>query len=195
MPLLDAPADASKFGMVKAALRRIFNIDLVKCRFSTAGAGEIVTATSGCMILHHLRGSMASRLIAKDSSLVDGSVNAIISAPISIVKYMKFLFGLMSRTVTNENLPGSIGYLRSPVIEVEPETIEDVWIDGEKKTHTPLRCEVKPLALRTNVGPGIRAEKPECVSCHERVEIDHLPRGKELEKAWKRERIPLFSYA
>jgi uncharacterized hydrophobic protein (TIGR00271 family) len=195
MPLLDAPADAGKFSIVKAALGRVFKIDLIRYRFATAGGGDIVTAASGCMILHHSKGSLAARLIAENSTIADGSVSALISAPISVVEYLKFLFRLMSRTVGKEKLPSSIGYLKSPVIEIEPETEIDVWIDGEKMTRTPLRCEVKPSAIRVNVGPAIRAEASAGKSGEERVEIDHLPRGKELKKAWKREKIPFFSYA
>jgi uncharacterized hydrophobic protein (TIGR00271 family) len=196
LPLLDAPADAGRLSMLKATLGRIFKIDLIKYRLATAGGGEIITAAaSGCMIMHHHRGSMAARLIARDSTIADGSVSALISAPMSVVDYLKFLFGLMSRRAGVDRLPSSIGYLKSPVIEIEPETEMDVQIDGQNRTRTPLRCEVKPLVVRVNVGPAIRAEAPDRQSDAERVETNNLPRGKELKKAWKRERIPFFSYA
>ena len=194
-PLLDAPADTGRLSMLKAALPRIFHIDLIKYRFMTPGSGDIVTAASGCMILHHHKGSMAARLISGASTISDGSISALISAPMSVVKYFKFLARLMSGTVSSGNLPSSIGHLKSPIIEIEPETEMDVWIDGVKKTRTPLHCEVKPAAIRVNVGPAIRAEEPTGKLGEERVDIDHLPRGKELKKAWKREKIPFFSYA
>jgi len=195
MPLLDAPADTGRLSMLKAALPRIFNIDLIKYRFATAGSGDIVTAASGCMILHHHKGSMAARLISGASTISDGSISTLISAPMSVVEYLKFLVRLMSGTLSSGNLPSSIGHLKSPIIEIEPETELDVWIDGEIKTRTPLHCEVKPAAIRVNVGPAIRAEVPTGKLGEERVDIDHLPRGKELKKAWKREKIPFFSYA
>jgi diacylglycerol kinase family enzyme len=195
MPLLDAPADSGRLSMLKAALPRIFKIDLIKYRFACQGGEEIITAASGCMILHHHKGSIAGRLIAKDTIIADGSVSTLISAPMSVVKYLKFLFQLMSRTSGGGKLPSSIGYLKSPVIEIEPETRLDVWIDGEKQTHTPLRCEVKASSIRINAGQAIRAEASTGDLGVQRVETDHLPRGKELKKAWKRERIPFFSYA
>ncbi|WP_419662334.1 conserved uncharacterized protein, DUF389 [Desulfosarcina variabilis str. Montpellier] len=195
LPLLDAPADSGKLSMLKAALPRIFKIDLIKYRLATQAGEEIITAASGCMILHHPKGSIAGRLIAGDTTIADGSIGALISAPMSVIKYLKFLFQLMSHSAGSGKLLSSIGYLKSPVIEIEPETELDIWIDGEKQARTPLRCEVKASAIRINAGPAIRSEAPTGQIGAQRVDTDHLPRGKELKKAWKRERIPFFSYA
>jgi len=195
IPLLDAPPDAGRFSNVKAALGNIFKINLIKYRFATADSGEIITAASGCMILQNKRGNTAAQLIAKDHTIGDGTVCALISAPISVVKYLRFLFRLISRQIDSTKPPSTIGYLKSPVIEIEPGTEMDVWIDGEKLTRTPVRCEVKHSAVRVNVGPAIREEASSGKLGKERVEIENLPRGKELKKAWKREKIPFFSYA
>jgi uncharacterized hydrophobic protein (TIGR00271 family) len=195
MPILDAPTDAGRFSIVKAALGRIFKINLIKFRFTTAGSGEIVTAASGCLILNNKKGSPTAKLIDKDSGFSDGTVWTLISAPISVVKYLKFLFRLISRNIDSGKPPSSIGYLKSSVIEIEPQTEMDVYIDGEKLTRTPLRCEVKPSAIRVNLGPAIQAEASVGKLGEERVEIDNLPRGKEIKKALKREKIPFFSYA
>jgi len=195
IPLLDAPPDAGRFSNVKAALGNIFKINLIKYRFATAGSEEIITAASGCMILQNKRGNTAAQLIAKDLTIGDGTVCALISAPISVVKYLRFLFRLISRQIDSTKPPSTIGYLKSPVIEIEPGTEMDVWIDGEKLTRIPVRCEVKHSAVRVNVGPAIREEASSGKLGKERVEIENLPRGKELKKAWKREKIPFFSYA
>jgi diacylglycerol kinase family enzyme len=190
MPILDAPSDTGRFGILKAALARIFKIDLIKSRFATAGAGEIVTAASGCIILNNKQSSIAGRLIAKGSGIADGTIRTLISAPISVIKYLKFLFSLSSRIQGSRKPPSSIGYIKSSAIEIEPGNEMDVWIDGEKLTRMPFRCEVTHRAIRVNVGPAIRAEASSRKLAEERVEIDNLPRGKELKKAWKREKIP-----
>ena len=65
MPILDASADAGRFSIITAALARIFKIDLIKFRFATAGAGKIITAASGCIILNNRQSSIAGRLITK----------------------------------------------------------------------------------------------------------------------------------
>lgn len=195
MPLLDTPADVGVFGILRTAAKRIFRIKLIKYRFVTAEEQVIDTAASGCMILHHNKGSMAARLIAGDSSISDGFVSAVISAPISIIMYLGFLMRLTGPTVRYGQLPNAIGYLKSPVIEIEPETELDVFIDGENKTVTPVRCEVKPAAVKVNVSQDLlkKTESSETVS--ERIDVDNLPMGKELKKARRKDRIPFFSYA
>ena len=71
----------------------------------------------------------------------------------------------------------------------------DVFIDGEKLTRTPVRYEVKASALRVNLPRTLLKEKTSAEPAKERIEIDHMPRGKELLKALKNKRIPFFSYA
>ncbi len=195
MPLLDVAADVGKFSILRTAIRQIFNIKLSKYRFATAGGRQITTAASGCMILHHRKGSMAARLISSDSFFSDGSLSTVVSAPISIVDYINFLFRLLSPIVGHKQLPNAIGYLKSPVIEIEPENELDVFIDGGKQSRTPLRCETKPAALRVNVGKAVRMATASNEPAKVRIEVDHLPRGKELIKAWNKKTIPFFSYA
>ncbi len=195
MPLLDVAADVSKFSILRTAIRQMFNIKLSKYRFATAGGRQITTAASGCMILHHRKGSMAARLISGDSSLSDGSLSTVVSAPISIIDYINFLFRLLSPNVGRKQLPNAIGYLKSPVIEIEPENELDVFIDGDKQSRTPLHCETKPAALRVNVGQAVRMATASNEPAKDRIEVDHLPRGKELIKAWEKKTIPFFSYA
>jgi uncharacterized hydrophobic protein (TIGR00271 family) len=195
MPLLDAPVDVGMLSMLMTAFRRIFRIKLIKYRFVTAGKRPIITAASGCMIFQHHRGSMAARLIEDDSFIVQGFVSAVIAAPISILKYLGFLMQLLSPSIRYERFPDAIGYLKSPVIEIEPEKQLDVFIDGEKQTQTPVRCEVKTSALRVNLPQTLQKEDLSAEKAKERVEIDHLPRGKELLKAQRRGTIPFLSYA
>lgn len=196
LPLLDASADVGKLSLLGTTFRRIYNIRLIKYRFATAGERQIITAASGCIIFHHRRmGKMVSRLIAADDTTADGFVSAVISAPNSIIKYLGFLLWRLHPTRPIERLPDAIGCLKSSVIEIEPEKELDVFIDGEKLTRTPVRCEVKASALRVNLPRTFLKEKASAKPAKERIEIDHLPRGKELLKALKNKRIPFFSYA
>ena len=195
IPLLDAPADVGKLRILLTGFRRIFNIKLIKYRFATAGERQIVTAASGCMIFHHHKGSMAARLVEDKSAVADGFASAVISAPISISKYIFFLLRLLNPTIRHERIPDAIGYLKSRVIEIESENELDVLIDGEKCTRTPVRCEVKPSALRVNITPALAKKIAPAEPARERIEVDHLPRGKELLKAGEKETIPFFSYA
>ena len=91
IPFLDTPATANWIRVLLNALRKFVRFRLYTFNFGTAGKKEIDTAASGCMILQHFRGSFASRLISHDHSFTDGMASLVISAPISIMAYVKLL--------------------------------------------------------------------------------------------------------
>jgi diacylglycerol kinase family enzyme len=91
IPFLDTPAKASWIQILLNSLRKFVSFRLYTFKFGTAGKKEIDTAASGCMILQHFRGSFASRLISHDHSFTDGMASLVISAPISIIEYVKLL--------------------------------------------------------------------------------------------------------
>ncbi len=195
IPLLDTPTKASWFRVIAAALRKFVGFRLYTFRFSTAGKQKINTVASGCMILQHSRGSFASRLIAHDHSFSDGMISLVVSAPISIIAYVKLLRQALRLSKRYKKLPDSIGYIKSPQIDIATETPFDVFIDDELATHTPLHCETMPGVARVNVGESLQQESTDIADARERIDIDNLPREKELLKAKRHKRIPFFSYA
>ncbi len=104
---------------------------------------------------HHLR-TLASKIISDDSSLIDGMISLVITAPFSITDYFKFLFQVLHDHGLPKKIPATIGYLKSPQITIETEEPLNVVIDGDESTHTPLHCETLPGAVRINVGEGLR---------------------------------------
>ena len=146
------------------------------------------------MIIQHHKGSLPSRLISPESSLTDGMISMVISAPISIMQYLGFLVKLLRQSEGLKRLPGAIGYIKSPQIDIESGTELNVRIDGEDSTQTPLHCETVPQAVRVNIGEGVH-EQNKRKPVQERISVNNLPRGKELIKAQKKERVPFFSYA
>jgi diacylglycerol kinase family enzyme len=121
------------------AVRKFIRFKLYTFTFSTAGKQTINTAASGCMILEQSRGSFAARLISHDHTFSDGMISLVISAPISIVAYAKLLQQALRSSKGYRKLPGSIGYIKSPQIDIEAETPFEVIIDDENRTHTSLR--------------------------------------------------------
>ena len=91
IPFLDTSIKASWIRLVAAALKKFGRFRLYTFAFSTDSKQEINTAATGCMILHHHRRSFASRLIAYDHSFKGGMISLVISAPISIIAYVKLL--------------------------------------------------------------------------------------------------------
>ncbi|MEE4261374.1 MAG: TIGR00341 family protein [Desulfobacteraceae bacterium] len=195
IPFLDNPAESSWMRTLLNALRKFVRFRLYSFKFSTAGKNEINTAASGCLILQHSRENFASRLISHDYSCMDGMVSLVISAPISIIEYLKLLGQALRFSKNYKKLPNSIGYIKSPRIDIEPETRLDVIIDDQHATHTPLHCEAIANAVNVNVGKNLQVECIGANASAEKVDINNLPREKELLKARNQKKIPFFSYA
>ncbi len=195
IPLLDAPGDGGRLGLIFSALKRFFKIKLLKFDITTGGDRKLVTAATGCMLIQHHRKSLAEKLIPHSGSLKDTMVSVIVTAPISIVDYMKFLVRLLGVFKGRKRLPQAVGYINTPQIDIEPETDLDVYIDGEPVTQTPLHAEVIPEAVRVNIGTGLMEEIKGEQPGKEKYDVGNLPMGKELIKARKLLKIPFFSYA
>jgi uncharacterized hydrophobic protein (TIGR00271 family) len=195
IPLLDTPANASWIRVMATVLKKFVGFRLYAFEFNTAGKQEINTAATGCMILQHFRGSFASRLISHDHFFTDGMISLVISAPISIIAYVKLLWQALKSSQGYKKLPSSIGYIKSPQIDIEPETRLDVLVDDEHVTHTPLHCETLTKAVRVNVGKSLREQSSSATDAREKIDIDNLPRENELLKAKKQKSVPFFSYA
>jgi uncharacterized hydrophobic protein (TIGR00271 family) len=195
IPFLDTPAKASRVRVLVNALKKFVRFKLHTFKFKTAGKKEIETAASGCMLLQHSRGSFAARLIAHDHSFTDGMISLVISAPISIMEYVTLLRQALRSSKRFKQLPSSIGYIKSPQIDIESENRLAVIIDDKRTTHTPLHCKAIANAVHVNVGNNLRTESISAKDAKERIDIENLPREKELVKAKKQKRIPFFSYA
>ena len=195
IPLLDAPSDAPRMQTLRSAMSRVSALKLRPFTITTASDRKIKTAAAGCMIIQHHAGSLASRLIAHDSYISDGMISTVISAPKSVLEYLGFLTRLRMPTSRQNRLPGAVGYIKTPQLNIETPAELPVLIDGERATRTPLNCTTVPNAVRVNVGPAIREAGKPTASPKEIVSVENLPRGKELVKANKQKKVPFFSYA
>ena len=195
IPFLDTPATASWIQVLFNALKKFVRFRLYTFKFVTAGKKTIDTAASGCMILQHSRRSFGSRVISHDHSFTDGMASLVISAPISMIEYAKLLGQALRSAKRFQKLPSSIGYIKSPQIDIEPNSQLEVVIDDEHTTHTPLHCETIAKAVSINVGKSLQEESRGAEDVRERIDIENLPRKKELLKAKRQKRIPFFSYA
>jgi uncharacterized hydrophobic protein (TIGR00271 family) len=195
IPLLDNPIDASWSYMLRDCLKKLWQLRLLPFSITTGGETQKVihTAACGCTIVQHQTKTLASRLIAYDSSITDGTISLVVVAPFSVIDYLRFVFHLLIRSGDDPTLPQSTGYIKNPEITIATEKEMPVEIDGEPVTTTPLRCQVLPLALRVNFGETVSDKKMGSGS-KERIDIKALPAGKELVKA-RNTKVPLFTYA
>jgi uncharacterized hydrophobic protein (TIGR00271 family) len=194
LPLMDSPVDIGTINMVVKALKRFVGLELLSIDFTTAGQKKIRTAACGCMLLKHHGETIASRFISQDSSLTDGMISILVSAPRSIVEYVTFLAQARKFTAHREKIPCTIGYIKSARIDIDSERTLDVSIDGEVVTRTPVHCEAIQEAVRINIGDEIREKRKITQVIKERINTSNLPMGKELFRV-KTTTLPFFSYA
>ncbi len=194
LPLIDSSSNTNKVKAILSALRHFIALKLLPFQFRTGSGKKIKTAACGCMIIKHHERTLASKLISHDSSLTDGMISMLITAPISILDYFSFLYQALRCTGKRKRIPSTIGYIKSNTITIETKKPLAVAIDGENATQTPLHCKIIPRAVRINVGEGLLESTVQPTSSSERLEIHNLPTGKEVNKA-ANQRIPFFSYA
>ena len=194
LPLIDSLSDSTPVLKLLRAVQSFWGLRLLPFQFKAASGKVIKTVASGSMIVQRHKRTLASQLISHDSSLTDGMISMVITAPTSIIDYFSFLYQTFLCRGRRQRIPKTIGYIKSSNVIIETEEPFDVAIDGEKITQTPLYCETMPRAVRINVGKGLRESKLDSVKNTERIEVKNLPAGRELTKARKK-RIPVFSYA
>ena len=194
LPVIDAAESLSRWQNARNMLARFRGIRLLGFEFVTAGGKKVETAATGCMIVHHHAGSLASRLIANDGSSSDGMISLVIAAPLSVLAYLRFLLQILAGNFVTRGIPSTIGYIKSSGLTIDSEEPLTVEIDGEAVTSIPVKCEVIPHALRINTGPALDMAGESKTETKERVDVRNLPIGSELTKAKKRA-VPFFSYA
>ena len=156
LPLIESSHYRSRIRLAVRSLHRLFGLKLHPVTFKTAGGKRIETAACGCMIVQRHGRSLASRLIASDSSFTDAMVSLVIAAPKSLVEYIRFLIQFVNSKFKGKKLPDTLGYIKSPSIEISTEEASKVVIDGTETVSTPLCCEAIPRAVRVNIGLKLR---------------------------------------
>jgi len=195
IPLVDIPEGTSKITLFVNALRQLFSLNLLPFTIRTSGKNNTVlsTAACGCLLFANPEHSFASRLIAHDSSFTDGLLSMVVVAPISIVNYFRLMFRLLTGKISS-TVPDSIGFIKSPYINLESENELNVYVDGEAGGKTPVDCRVIPEAIKINHGKDLVLENKRSAPGSEKYITKSLPLGKELQKA-RNKRIPFFTYA
>ncbi len=195
IPLVDNPEKMNKIKLVINGLKQLFSLYLLPFTIKTSGKNnaELSTAACGCLLFANPEHSFASRLIAHDSSFTDGLLSMVVVAPMSIVDFFRLMFRIITGRISR-TIPDSIGFIKSPHINLESENDLNVYIDGEEGGKTPVDCRVIADAIKINHGKDLLLENKRSAPGSEKYTTKSLPLGKELLKA-KNKRIPFFTYA
>ncbi len=195
IPLIDNPESTNKIKLVVNGVKRLFSLYLFPFTIKTSGKNstELSTAACECVLFANPEHSFASRLIAHDSSFTDGLLSMIIVAPMSIIDYFRLMFRMLTGK-TPSTIPDSIGFIKSPHINLESEYRLNVYIDGEEGGKAPVDCRVIADAIKINHGKDLVLENKRSAPGCEKYITKSLPLGKEVLKT-KNKRIPFFTYA
>lgn len=195
IPLVDNPEGTSKTRLFYNGIKDLISLRLLPFSIQTEGkkSAKLSTAASGCILFANPAHNFASRMVAHDSSFTDGLVSMVVVAPISFIDYFRLWFQILTGKISS-TVPDSIGFIKSPHINLESENEMNVYIDGEKGGKTPVDCRVIPEAIKINHGKDLGLENNRSAPGSEKYITKSLPVGKELLKA-RNKRVPFFTYA
>jgi uncharacterized hydrophobic protein (TIGR00271 family) len=193
VPALDAEQGSGFWRALYSLFTKVLRLRLHRVRIRTGGGQVVTTGASGCVVTQHHVGDVVSRLIRKESSLQDGTVELVLTSPYSIVEYLKFLLQIFLPGLHSGKLPNGTGLIKSQSLEITTDTEKPVLVDGHIKLTTPLDCSCTQQALRLNVGPRLLGGSRK-LSTKEILRVANLPHEKELASILGRH-IPFFSYA
>ena len=136
VPLIDNPEETNRLQILKDGIKLISSLKLLPFSISADDEPKTVieTAAAGCMIVQHHKRSLASKLIAHDSSLTDGLISLFVVAPFSIIDYVRFLFNTLYRSEKHSSIPRSTGYIKRSTFSIDSESKLQVAIDEDRVT-------------------------------------------------------------
>ncbi|MFT5702453.1 MAG: putative hydrophobic protein (TIGR00271 family) [Desulforhopalus sp.] len=195
IPLVDNPEESSKIRLLYNGLKDLISLRLLPFSIKTEGknSAKLSTAACGCILFTNPAHNFASRMVTHDSSFTDGLVSMVVVAPISFIDYFRLWFQILTGKISS-TVPDSIGFIKSPHINLESENEMNVYIDGEKGGKIPVDCRVIPEAIKMNHGKDLVLENNRSAPGSEKYITKSLPVGKEILKA-RNKRIPFFTYA
>jgi uncharacterized hydrophobic protein (TIGR00271 family) len=155
---------------------------------------EIRFSAVGLVGMEYHNGTFASKLISSQINATDGKLSLLLLAPVSILQYIGYLFKALVSQWKSEQLPQSLGYVRSSRIEISTNRPLEVLVDSEVRFETPVVLSTQQESLQLSVGEAFWEKQNQDVKGKNSVKTDHLPSDEEsasyLEKA-----IPLFTHA
>ena len=196
IPLIANSDNIQLLKIVIDGFKKLKTLQLKPITISTNGENQrsISTAACGCIVLHN-PWTIASRLIAHENRMTEAMVSMVVTAPLSIVDYIQFLWRIFSHK-NETTLPKSIGFVKSREIRISQAQRFSLTIDGEPQPVDSDTLVFKASETKIAVCTGRQPEDESTagVKPKERFETASLPRGREIDKA-VRKHLPFFPYA
>jgi len=175
-------------------LSRVKQLKHTKMKITVANGNEMKLSAVGVVGIEYNNSTFASKLIASELSAMDGKSTVVILSPQSILQYVGYLFKSLVSHLAPSKLPASVGFIRSSLVDIEPERPLKIVIDSQEAGESPASLETKQAVLRLRVGEKFWERNRREKNTKESIKVDHLPSDEER-ISYLSEGIPLFSHA
>jgi len=175
-------------------LRKVKRLHHTRITLTDENEKEIKVSAVGLVAVEYQNGTFASRLISSQINATDGKLSLLILAPVSMLQYVSYLFHALISEWKSEQLPRSLGYVRSSRLKVETGRQLDVLVDSSVRLETPVVLRSTKESLQLSVGEGFWEKQSMGVKGKNSVKIDHLPSDEES-ASYLAKAIPFFSHA
>ena len=183
-----------RLGYFWKTLSRVKQLKHTKMKITVANGNEMKFSAAGVVGIEYNNRTFASKLIASELSAMDGKSTVVILSPQSMLQYVGYLFKSLVSHLTPSRLPASVGFIRSSLIDIEPQTPLPIVIDSQEAGESPASLETKQAVLRLSVGEAFWERNSREKNTKESIKVDHLPSDEER-IGFLGEGIPLFSHA
>ena len=126
-----------RLGHFWKTLSRVKQLKHTKMKITVANGNEMKLSAAGVVGIEYNNRTFASKLIASELSVMDGKSTAVILSPQSMLQYVGYLFKSLVSHLTPSRLPASVGFIRSSLIDIEPQTSLPIVIDSQEAGESP----------------------------------------------------------
>ena len=175
-------------------LRKVKRLHHTRITLTDENEKEVKVSAVGLVGVEYQNGTFASRLISSQINATDGKLSLLILAPVSMLQYVGYLFQALVSQWKSEQLPRSLGYVRSSQLKVETGSPLEVLVDSAVRFETPVVLRSTKESLQLSVGEAFWERQSEDVKGKNSVKIDHLPSDEES-SSYLAKAIPFFSHA
>ncbi|WP_294958516.1 TIGR00341 family protein [Sulfurovum sp.] len=175
-------------------LRKVRKLRHTRITLTDENEQETKVSAVGLVGVEYQNGTFASKLITSQINAADGKLSLLILAPLSMLQYMGYLFRSLVSRWKSEQLPRSLGYIRSSKLEIKTERPLEVLVDSEIRSETPVLLRSTKESLRLSVGKMFWEKQSKDVQGKNSFKIDHLPSDEES-ASYLAKAIPLFNHA
>jgi len=178
---------------IRATLAHLGSLRLGAYSFTTSKGQEQDMAAMGVMVFGHNFAGSSATAISQELMVNDGNLNAFILSPTSVMSHLWFLLKLrLLRRVSLQQLPNSVGVIRTNALAIRSQRPQDATLDGEKFQGQEWVVEVKEKAA--NILIGKKVQLAEDSSNRESLRTTHLP-TLATSRTLREKSLPLFPHA